>query len=185
MKKTFIVILAAVFISCNSNEKKEATDAMTKTKPDSTMNMSGYTPTYSASFEMGDPKQAEIVFMLWKAWENGDLTPAKTHFADSVEFYTADGSKIAGSLDSTFNTMQTYRNSFSKIGTAIHAIFPVKSTDKNENWVCVWGTEYQTDKNGKVDSIDVQETWRFNKNGKVDLMYQFMRPTTPSTPQPK
>lgn len=180
MKKTFIVFLAVVFFSCDSGEKKEATEAMTKTKTDSIMNMSGYTPTYSASFEMGDSKQAETIMMLWRAWENGDLAPAKSQFADSVEFYTADGSKIAGSLDSAFNTMQAYRNSFSKIGTAIHAIFPVNSADKNENWVCVWGSEWQTDKTGKIDSIELQETWRFNKDGKIDLFYQYMRPMAAS-----
>ncbi len=61
MKKMFIAFLAAGFISCNTGDKKEATEGMTKPKSDSIQNMSGYTPTYSASFEMGDPKQAEIL----------------------------------------------------------------------------------------------------------------------------
>jgi hypothetical protein len=29
--------------------------------------------------------------------------------------------------------------------------------------------------NGKVDSVSIQETWRFNKAGKVDFMFQAIR----------
>ena len=61
----------------------------------------------------------------------------------------------------------------------MHAIFPVKSTDKNEDWVCIWGTEVNTDKKGKTDSVHLQETWRFNKDGKIDLLYQHSRVAKP------
>ena len=71
--------------------------------------------------------------------------------------------------------MQAYRSSFKGMEMTMDAIFAVKSTDKNEDWVTVWGTEIQTDMNGKVDSISLQETWRFNKAGKVDLMFQAVR----------
>jgi len=177
MKKTFIVFFAAIIFSCNTAEKPEATESMSKPSSEAITNMSGYTPIYSASFEMGDPKQAEIVLELWRAWENGDLTPTKTHFADSIIFYGADGSVVGGSnLDSSFNMMQEYRNMYSSVQTEVYTIFPVKSTDKNENWVCAWGKEIHTDKSGKTDSMYLQETWRFNKDGKVNLLYQFMSP---------
>ena len=55
----------------------------------------------------------------------------------------------------------------------------IESIDKNENWVCVWGMETDTDKKGKVDSSYLQETWRFNKDGKADLFYQFRAAATP------
>ncbi|HLG39724.1 MAG TPA: hypothetical protein VI461_08645, partial [Chitinophagaceae bacterium] len=57
----------------------------------------------------------------------------------------------------------------------VDAVFAVKSTDKDENWVTIWGTEIQTDMKGKVDTVSLQETWRFNKAGKVDLMFQAAR----------
>jgi hypothetical protein len=39
--------------------------------------------------------------------------------------------------------------------------------------------ETTTAKNGKVDSVDLQETWRLNKDGKVNLLFQFSRATAP------
>ncbi|MBN8855275.1 MAG: hypothetical protein BGO55_24280 [Sphingobacteriales bacterium 50-39] len=44
---------------------------------------------------------------------------------------------------------------------------------RNEHWVLVWGTEIDTYKNGKVDSTELQETWKFDQNGKAILLYQF------------
>jgi hypothetical protein len=44
----------------------------------------------------------------------------------------------------------------------------------NENWVSIYGTEYTTIKN-KVDSADLQENWRFNKDGKINMMHQYKR----------
>jgi hypothetical protein len=55
----------------------------------------------------------------------------------------------------------------------VDAIMAVKSTEKNENWALAWGMEKNTDKKGKIDSSYIQETWRFNKAGKADLMYQY------------
>lgn len=52
----------------------------------------------------------------------------------------------------------------------------VKSSDRNEHWVLIWGTEIDTYKNGKVDSTDLQETWRFNEAGKANLVSQYKRP---------
>ena len=181
MKQILTIALAVCIIACNNAEKTPAGE----TKSDSTAratgisNTSGYTPTYSSSFEMGDAKNAETVLALWKDWDNGNLEPSKMLFADSVSFYTADGSVIAGPRDSAVANAQNYRNTFSSVKSTMHAIFPVKSTDKNEDWVCIWGTEVNTDKKGKTDSVHLQETWRFNKDGKIDLLYQHSRVAKP------
>jgi hypothetical protein len=54
-------------------------------------------------------------------------------------------------------------------------LYGVFWTDKDENWVAIWGSEIQTDMKGKVDTVSLQETWRFNKAGKVDFMFQAER----------
>ena len=176
MKKILLAVFAACLIACNNAEKTspEETKALTTTK--SAINTAGYSPTYSTSFEMGDNKHAETILALWKDWDNGNLDPSKNLFADSVSFYTSDGSLIVGPRDSAVANAQNFRNMFSDFKTTLHAVFPVKSTDKNEDWVCIWGTEVYTDKKGKVDSVVLQETWRFDKNGKVNLLYQHSRP---------
>jgi len=56
---------------------------------------------------------------------------------------------------------------FTTIKSTVTAILPVKSTDKNEHWVSIWGSEISTDKKGKIDSVSLQESWRFNKDGKI------------------
>ena len=182
MKKVFIAALAVILYACNAEEK---TTPAEETKPAASStaaisNMSGYEATYSKSFEMGDAKNAEAVLAIWKDWDNGTLDPSKALFADSVTFLTGDGSVITGPLDSAFGAMKSYREMFTTIKSTVTAILPVKSTDKNENWVSIWGKEINTDKKGKTDSVALQESWRFNKDGKIDLFIQHMRVLKPA-----
>lgn len=181
MKQILILVIAVSIIGCNTAEKAppEETKGVSVTKPASIGNTSGYTATYSTSFEIGDVKNAETILELWKDWDKGDLSPSKMHFADSVTFHTGDGSIISGSRDSAVTNAQQYRDMFSTVKTTLHAVFPIKSIDKNEEWVCLWGTEVSTDKKGKTDSVYLQETWRFNKEGKIDLLYQYSRIAKP------
>jgi ketosteroid isomerase-like protein len=181
MRPIFIAVLAVSIIACNTAEKTtpEETKSDSTAKPSGISNMSGYTPTYSASFAIGDAKNAETILALWNAWDEGDLGPTKQLFADSVTFYFSDGSEMKGTRDSTTASAQAYRNNFSAVKSTMHAIFPLESTDKNEDWVCIWGTEVRTDKKGKTDSVHLQETWRFNSGGKVDLLYQYSQVAAP------
>ncbi len=121
----------------------------------------------------------ETILKLWKSWDDGNLAGDSSLFADTIHMYTRDGSAMDGLSDSINAGAQQFRNMFTTVKSTVHAIFPVKSTDKNENWVCVWGTEVSTDKQGKVDSIGLQETWRFTKDGKVDMLLQYARPLVP------
>ncbi len=184
MKQIFITVIAASVIACNTAEKTSPgeTKAVTETKPASISNMSGYTASYSTSFELGDVKNAEAILALWKSWDEGNLSTSKQYFADTVSFYVSEGGEITGPRDSTVADAQRYRDMFSAVKSTVHAIFPIKSTDKNQEWVCVWGTEVRTDKKGKTDSIHLQETWRFNSAGKTDLIYQYARVATPQKP---
>jgi hypothetical protein len=181
MKQILIVIAATGIIACNNAEKTptEETKAVSSTKASGIVNTSGYSPTYSSSFEIGDVKNAEAVLALWKDYDGGNLEPSKVHFADSVTFYTADGSVISGAKDSAVANVQHYRDMFSTVKSTVHAIFPIKSIDKDEDWVGIWGTEVSTDKKGKTDSVYLQETWRFNKEGKINLLYQHSRVAKP------
>jgi hypothetical protein len=172
MKKIIIAVFAISFMACN-NEK--ATETAAEAKANVPANMYGFTPGYSASFVMDDAKNTETVLALWEDWKKGDLSPSRTRFADSLSFFLADGTSMVGPTDTLLKNMQAYRSSFKKMEIAVDAIFATKSTDKNENWVAVWGTEIQTDMDGKVDSISLQETWRFNKAGKADMMFQAER----------
>ena len=181
MKKMFIVAVAVSLVACNSGENKTATFSGKDSTSKTTVNTGQYPASYSSSFEMGDSRHAETILALWGEWDNGNLEPSKNHFADTLQLYTSDGSLMQGPRDSVVAGAQSFRNSFTSVKSTLGAIFPVKS-DKNEDWVCIWGTEVTTDKNGKIDSVHLQETWRFNKQGKVDLLLQYARPAKPVAP---
>jgi hypothetical protein len=174
MKRIFAAIFVISLVACN-NEKTADTTTAAEPKPHVPANMYGFTPGYSASFVMDSAANTETVLALWKEWKDGDLSASRSHFADSVSFFLPDGSSMTGPADVLMKGMQDYRSSFKGMEVVVDAVFAVKSTDKNENWVTIWGTEIQTDMKGKVDTVSLQETWRFNKAGKVDLMFQALR----------
>lgn len=159
-------------MACN-NEK--AADAPAETKANVPANTYGFTPQYSASFVMDSAKNTETILALWKAWQDGDLSVGRSYFADSVALFFPDGSSMMGQTDTVMKGVQAYRSSFKQMESKLDAIFAVKSTDKNESWVTVWGVDISTDMKGKTDTTSIQETWRFNQAGKVDFMFQAAR----------
>ena len=182
MRKILLFAGIGLFVACNSGTKEDVgsiapADSTAKTVEDITY---PYTASYSSKFAIGDGKHAQMILGLWKDWDNGDLSKGKDVFADTVEMFFWDGNKIRASRDSVLSSAQSFRNMYSSVTSTVDAFTPLKSTDKEENWVCIWGKEVHTDKKGKVDSINLHEVWRINKNGKADLCYQFA-----SMPNPK
>jgi hypothetical protein len=177
MKKFFLFCVIAGFAACNSKEAK--VESMSATGDSTTQEEVSYpyTATYSAKFELGDPKHSVTIMNLWKAWDGGDLSRVKDLFADSVEMRLASGWIDKGPRDSVIARAQEYRNTLESVTSRVDAFIPTKSTDKNENWVCIWGMETSKDKKGKIDSVNLQESWRLNKEGKIDFMLQYDRPT--------
>ena len=173
--KFFLIFFASLTIIACNNEKPGELPAQTEAKANVPSNMYGFKPEYSFSFVMDSAKNSETILALWKDWKDGDLSKSRAHFADSVSLFLADGSSMIGLTDTIMIGMQNYRSSFKGMDVKVDALFAVKSTDKNESWVTVWGTEIQTDMKGKVDSVSLQETWRFNKAGKIDMMFQASR----------
>lgn len=182
MKKLLTLAALAILAACNSNSPAPTADTTTTKLDSGSMTKSIQSPyeiAYSSKFVIDDPKNAESLLAIWKSFDNGDLSVAKDLFADTVVAYWGDGSMMRASRDSTLASAQAYRNSFKAVVSQVSAIMAVKSTDKNEHWVTIWGTETDTHKNGKVDSTHLQETWKFNQDGKAELMYQYKRPAAP------
>ena len=184
MKKIWVLATVVLLAACNSSNEPAKVDSM-KSGSDTTSTPtiadinSPYPITYSSKFVMDNPKNAETLLTLWKDWDNGNLSAHKDMFADTVTLHFSDGSMMHSSRDSVIAAAQGFRNSFASSVARVDAIMAVKSTDKNENWALIWGMEKNTDKKGKVDSSYLQETWRFNKDGKADLFYQFRAAATP------
>jgi len=172
MNKLFLIAVVMVFVACNQAEKQPEAAAASSSVPS---DMAGYSVNYSNDFSIGDPAHSTTILQLWKHWDNGDLLSGRSLFADSLTVYGGDGNLSSGPTDSILAGANQFRNSFTEMRSVVDAIIPLKSNDKDENWVTIWGTEYHT-KDGVADSLRLQETWRFNKEGKVDLMFQYQRP---------
>lgn len=180
MKAPFYGVFCAFALlsGCGGSSSSPAADS-THVKTDSAVTMrpiqSPYPVLYSSSFAIDDPKNAESLLALWKAYDAGTLSSAKDLLADTVDVYMAGGMHMRASRDSTIAFVQRFRNTMSAVASEVNAVMAVKSTDKNEHWALIWGMEKDTHKNGKADSVQLQETWRFDDNGKANLLYQFVQ----------
>jgi hypothetical protein len=131
-----------------------------------------YTATYSSNFTMADPSYSKTILTLWKDFENNTLDNHTDMIADTVTMMFSQGAPIRGKAENLAGAKE-YRSSLKNYMVTVDAWMSVKSTDKGQNFVCIWGTEKFTDKDGKQVSQRIHEVWGFNKDGKVDLMMQY------------
>jgi hypothetical protein len=178
MRKMFALFILLGFIySCNNEKPAEAkteTDAAKTDAPKADANLPmAYTAAYSSQFSIGEQKNVQTLLTMFKIWDDNKLKESINMFADSVSFYT-DQWEFHGTKEKFYEESQKQRDMSTEVKTVVHAWVPTHSVDKNEDWVLVWSTGYTKDKAGKLDSLNYQDTWRFNKEGKVDLAYQFI-----------
>src|SRR5450631_1598150 len=117
-----------------------------------------YTANYSSDFKIGNPAHAKMILELWKDWDENAFD-RHNYFADTVVMFFPDGSTIKGK-DSCLAGAKRYRGSMSSATSSLNAWIPLKSMDKNENWVALWGTETDTYPDGKTNKRDLHEIWR-------------------------
>jgi hypothetical protein len=178
MKKLMLFFVIPVIVSCNSGESKTpVSDVSTGANNAKKQKVSyPYPINYSSQFEMGDPEKSKIILDLWKDYDNNTMT--SKNFADTVTMLFP-GMELHGSKDSILSSAKAFRNSYTSVASSVDAVISTRSLDKNEDWVLVWGTEVHTNKKNVTDSVHLQETWRLNKDGKVDFMMQFARHPLP------
>jgi len=174
MRKMFLVIMiAGTIIACNNDKKVDAASE-TKEKPAVAF---AYTPTYSTSFEPGNQQYAAMIVQgSWKDWEMNTMDNMKSWVADTIVAMHADNTTAVG-VDSLQARWKRGRSGYTSVIDSIHSATALYSTDKKENWVLVWAKEINTDLKGKIDTVELQETWRINKDGKADRLYQYDRHT--------
>lgn len=171
-----IVLAGMLFLNTVQAQTDKAKAKEKVQKADQSM---PYTATYSSKFQIGDPKYSQIIMKLWKDWDDNALDQSVNMFADTMVMYHPDGTVLKGKEQNQAEAKK-YRGQFTNVKSTIHAVVSLKSTDRNENWVAIWGTEEDTAKDGKVTSTELHEVWRFNKDGKIDLMRQFQAKTPPA-----
>lgn len=177
MKKFILFVVMPLAIACNSGNTKTSEATTSDSTADNSKKESvtyPYPVSYSSQFEIGDPEKAKTILELWKDFDNNTLDNSAGKFADTVTMLFS-GMEMYTSRDSMLAATKAYRNTYNTVSSTVDAIVSTKSVDKGDDWVLVWGTETHTDKNNVTDSVHLQETWRLNKDGKVDFMMQYMR----------
>ncbi|HVI45872.1 MAG TPA: hypothetical protein VM802_13440 [Chitinophaga sp.] len=178
MKKIPIFVVVAFLVACTSGTNKPTTEAVKTSESGSAKQESltyPYTADYSSDFEIGDAKNVQTLLELYKNWDNNTLDNSKSSFAETDTMFFSDGNMFAGSRDSLFVVAKMMRGQMGNVVDSIHAFIPLRSKDRKEDWVVIWAREISTDAKGNRTGKELQETWRFDKNGKINLMYQYQQ----------
>lgn len=131
-----------------------------------------YAAAYSSQFTMGNPEHARMVLQVWRDYEDNRLDQSAALLADSITFESADGQVIRG-RDSVLNAFKQMRGQFTNVKQTVDVYMPIHSTDRNEDWVLIWGREEDTHANGTTTN-NIHEIWRINRDGKIDYMSQYI-----------
>ena len=171
-----ILLWAGLFTlaACTSSTEPESKTAPSSVASSESEKITYPMPSeYSDTWEMGDPKNAVTILNLYKGWGNGNFDSFKNTLADSVELHWATGDVNIGPKDSILPIIMAYRNNFSEVKNIIHGFLSMRHKDSKQDFVLVWIKEITTAKDGKKDSVELQENWRINSVGKTDWVYQY------------
>ena len=172
-KISLILLLSGIINGCTSDKKPEVEQApaVQEIAPPSLV----YEPSYSASFEIGNPDYAEMIVQgSWKDWEDNNLDNMVNWVSDTITAYHSNNEMVRG-LESLMARWKEHRADYSSSKPTINAVMSVRSKDRNEDWVLVWATSIDTKIDGTVDTVALMETWRINAAGKADMLLQFDR----------
>jgi hypothetical protein len=187
MRKIPFFVAITFLAACNSNTNQPKTEAAkdsTSAVPKQENLTYPYTADYSSDFEIGDAKNAQTLLQLYKDFDNNTLDNSKNSFAEVDTMIFADGNMYVGSRDSLIALATKSRGRMGSVVDSVHAWIPLRSKDRNEDWVVIWSREISTDAKGKKSVRELQETWRFDKNGKINLMYQYLQAPPKMMPPP-
>lgn len=182
MKKILLLLTAAAIFAACSNAKQDETmqtetPAATDAEKQKAEIKMPYVSSYSNSFEVGDAAYAAMIEQgSWKDWEMNTLDNMKNWMADTIIAFQSDNTRVMGA-DSMMARWKKGRAEYTKVLDTIHAALAVYNPEKKENWVMVWAKEINTNLKGKIDTVELMETWRINKDGKADMLLQFDRAT--------
>ncbi|MGZ8537738.1 MAG: hypothetical protein ACXWV9_05700 [Flavisolibacter sp.] len=166
--KYLLVSIIIFVISCKNQttQQKIITDSL------STGIYFPYTPIYTSEFSPGSKRNLQIVAEFWKEFENGDVKNSTPFFAEKVKFIFPD-KIINGKRDSVLNLVKSIRESYNDFQSFIYSWMSVKAEEDKVDWVYIWGQYIITEDNNKRRIVKIHESWKINKEGKIDFMQQY------------
>jgi len=131
-----------------------------------------YEAEYSSKFSLADETYSAIVLDLWKDFEESNFERNVVYFAEDLVIEFADGQVFTG-RDLIIKSAQEHRKSLKDYKPTLLSFISLRSDDRDENWVAVWGEDSFTDDKGETVKTGIHEIWRFNNEGKIDFMKQY------------
>lgn len=173
MKK--IIFWATLFlfiISCNNDEKSEAT-------PNTATAGAASNNEKKPPVEIIDSSYADQFKKAFTAFENLDATGFTAFYADDARFYFSSGDSIIGrqAIQDYYAgriKLMEYIRFPEKIFLAINANEKPSSSVSGGKWVMVWSRTEVKYKNGKSISFWVHNDYHLNDAGKVDFSTQYI-----------
>jgi hypothetical protein len=175
MKKVCTFLAVTLLFSLSLTTHAQSTKAKSKSAMQTSMPDNSdmpYTAMYSSKFQMGNSKFSHIVLNAWKAYDDNMLDNISDAISDTVMAIMPDGSVIKGK-EAFLNGLKSYRGGFSSAKSTVDAWVPLKSVDKGDDIVFIWGSETDTKSDNTTQKVDLHEIWAFNKAGKLFFFRQF------------
>jgi hypothetical protein len=186
MKRSFIALVAALFLfACKDEKKADETAAKPEEKNEAVAIDYPYKAAYSSYFSIGDANHSKMVLDLYKMWEDGKVDDFKSLLADSVSIEFPDGNKFSNNtVDSLINFAKQFRKTLSSVKLEFDGWTPVHSNDMKDDYVLVWYREYTTTMKGKVDSLRGHAYFQI-KNNKIRSWSEFEQKLKAPSPAKK
>ena len=131
-----------------------------------------FTPNYSSKIQIVNPEHVRIILNFWKDWDNNTMENSNEKFDDSIMVLLSNGRFIQGKSN-LISTRSAAREAIQTVKSTVDVWVPLHITDKDEWLVALWGSQNITRKDGSKVTQLIQEIWRINKAGKVNMIRQY------------
>lgn len=172
----FLVLGCTAFVLACNNEKQEAASGDAATVSSSTPADLPYKATYTANWDDAvSDADLKMVLQSYKDWETGNIEGLSKAMADTASVDMNDGTHMRVSNADLMKRWGTYRDSLSSVKIEMATWRKMHDIDSNNHFVIVWYDEWDTYKNGKVDSATYHDI-NAVKDGKIVWYSQYKRP---------
>jgi hypothetical protein len=177
MKLFFLIAIIGLVLTLNScNGKGSTENPSTDSGTASTKDTLTYAfkAGYSSDITVpGNPVIAQKVLQVWKMFETNQVDSMKPYFADSVVYEDAGGMHYSGPTAGLLAYAKKDIEGLDSMRFDISQWQCAHINDKNEDWVYIWSSERRYPRNGKADTVMMQENWKV-KDGKVVYFDQYL-----------
>ena len=125
-----------------------------------------FTAAYSNKWSMGDSINSTMIMNFLNKWENNSMD---TSFFSDWAYYKYNWE----TKDSILKKLKVERSRFAKWKISISSIVSLKSTDRNENWVTVYGSVNKKDVMGINSLTNFTQWYKIEKDLKISFFKEF------------